>query len=218
MTEKVPQPRPAPGDPTTPGPAAESVTTAAPPTCPTRTRLYRDGELIKEGFPAEEISDHLDADREAVVWLDLDDPDEADLQIVIQEFGLHPLAVEDAIHEHQRPKLDRYRTHLFTNMYAAGFDGRTGELTTSEISGFITQRALITVRKNAFDVDTLVARWDDSRELACHGVTSSFTAYWTRSSTHITSRSSSSTTPSTTLRITFSEGDQTSTYGVAGSS
>ena len=36
-----------------------------------------------------------------------------DLQLVVEEFGLHPLAVEDAVHDHQRPKLDRYATHLF---------------------------------------------------------------------------------------------------------
>ncbi|HEY3978721.1 MAG TPA: CorA family divalent cation transporter [Streptosporangiaceae bacterium] len=46
----------------------------------------------------------------AVAWLDLYEPTEADLQIVTEEFGLHPLAVEDAISPHQRPKVDRYRT------------------------------------------------------------------------------------------------------------
>jgi magnesium transporter len=70
--------------------------------------------------------------------------------------------VEDAVHDHQRPKLDRYQTHLFANVYAVAFDEATGELRTSEISAFVTPRALITVRKAAFDVDTLVARWDAS--------------------------------------------------------
>ena len=76
-----------------------------------------------KAFPAEDIKGVLEADEDAVVWLDLYDPDEADLQILIEEFGLHPLAVEDAVVDHQRPKLDRYRTHLFANMYAVSFDG-----------------------------------------------------------------------------------------------
>jgi magnesium transporter len=167
---QVPAIAPAGGDPQTPGPAAGSVTTAVPPKCPTRTRLYRAGALVTEGFPAEDISEYLGAQPNDVVWLDLHDPDEADLQIVTQEFGLHPLAVEDAVHEHQRPKLDRYRSHLFANMYAVRFDERSGELQTSEISAFITPRALITVRKQEFDIDALLSRWDDSPELAENGV------------------------------------------------
>jgi len=74
------------------------------------------------------------------------------------------------VHDHQRPKLDRYRTHLFANMYAVRFDEQSGELSTSEISAFITERALITVRKADFDVDTLLARWDASPEPAASPV------------------------------------------------
>jgi magnesium transporter len=166
----IPAPHPASGDPQTPGSVDPSVSSSEPPRCPTRTRLYRDGRLVAEGFPAEEISDQLAAADDSVVWLDLHDPDEADLGIVVQEFGLHPLAVEDAVHDHQRPKLDRYPSHLFVNMYAASFDPGTDQLTSSEISAFITPRALITVRKADFDVDMLQSRWDASGELTKGGV------------------------------------------------
>src|SRR3954452_20026968 len=74
MTDGAALPIPAPGDPARPGPLAASVTTAIPPRCPTRTRLYRSGRLVAEGFPAERIRDHLDEHSDAVVWLDLDDP------------------------------------------------------------------------------------------------------------------------------------------------
>ncbi|HEV7189243.1 MAG TPA: magnesium transporter CorA family protein [Blastococcus sp.] len=146
------------------------MSTAAPPHCRTRTRLYRGGELVAQGFAAADISEHLDADDEAVVWLDLHDPDIHDLAVVIKEFGLHPLAVEDALHDHQRPKLDRYRSHLFASMYASAFDSESGQLVTGEVNAFITPRALITVRKDEFDVDTLLARWDAESELAGSGV------------------------------------------------
>ncbi|HEY1915482.1 MAG TPA: magnesium transporter CorA family protein [Streptosporangiaceae bacterium] len=141
------------------------MSTAIPPQCPTRTRLYRAGKLLDEGFPAEQISERLAADPAAVAWLDLYEPAEADLQIVIDEFGLHPLAVEDAISPHQRPKVDRYRTHLFANMYALSAGGHEAAVATGEISAFITPRAIITVRKNAFDIDTLIARWDLNADL-----------------------------------------------------
>ena len=166
----IPWPQSAAGDPHTAGPTAASVTATAPPGCPTRTRLYRDGKLVAEGFAATEISDHLAADDDAVVWLDLHDPDAEDLSVVTEEFGLHPLAVEDAVHDHQRPKLDRYPTHLFASMYAVAFEAGSGQLVTGEINAFITPRALITVRKSHFDVDVLLARWDTSPELAGAGV------------------------------------------------
>jgi magnesium transporter len=153
------------GDPQTPGPAAASVAKAVPPKCPTRTRLYRVGELLEEGFPADQLSERLAADPQAVAWLDLYNPTEDDLQIVTHEFGLHPLAVEDAISPHQRPKVDRYRTHLFANMYAVSVGDQPGGLTVGEISMFVTSRALITVRKDDVDIDALIARWDLTTEL-----------------------------------------------------
>jgi magnesium transporter len=159
----------APGDPHTPGPAAPTVTRAIPPKCPTRTRLYDQGQIVAEGFPAEAIKEHLDSRPGAMVWLDLLDPDEPDLSIVTQEFGLHPLAVEDAVLDHEHPKLDRYSSHLFLNLYAAEVPGSPA-IKTTELSAFITRRALITVRKGPFDIDALVRQWDFTPQLADGGV------------------------------------------------
>jgi magnesium transporter len=162
------RPQPSSGDPQNSGDTSPTVSAAEPPKCPTRTRAYREGAVIGEGFPAEQISEVLAADDRHLVWLDLFDPDEADLQIVTEEFGLHPLAVEDAVHDHQRPKIDRYRTHLFVNVYAVELD-TAGRLASSEISVFVTQRALITVRKSDFDIDQLIERWDLDSDLARDG-------------------------------------------------
>jgi magnesium transporter len=144
---------------------AESNTTA-----PARTRLYRDGELVEEGFPAAKISDYL-ADPAATVWLDLRGPDQHDLDLVAEEFQLDPLAVEDAAFRRERPKLDRYPTHLFLNTYATYLDDRTGQLSTSEVAAFITKQALITVRKDdRMPAADLLRTWDDSIDVAGGGV------------------------------------------------
>ena len=165
MPDDAIEPEPAAGDPQTAGATAPSVSEAQPPKCPTRTRLYCSGQLLEEGFPAEDISDRLAAKEDAVVWLDLYEPDEADLQIVVRELGLHPLALEDALQMRQRPKVDRYRTHLFANMYAVGVDMDGAALRTGEVGVFITKRALITVRKNKFDIDALIEHWDLNSDL-----------------------------------------------------
>src|SRR5919201_836780 len=134
------------------------------------TRLYRDGVLEAKDFPAAQISDYLQ-ESGTVVWLDLCEPDQADLEVVSQEFGLHPLAVEDAVQRHERPKLDRYQDHAALTAYAVSLDAATGTLKTSELTAFVTARALITVRKDPrFEIDGVVARWDGSADLAAHGV------------------------------------------------
>ena len=135
------------------------------------TRLYREGQLALEDFPVEDISDHLEAAGPNVVWLDLCAPTPADLAMVREEFGLHELAVEDAVHAHQRPKLDRYSTHLFLAAYAVYLDLASGQLVTREISAFITPRALITVRHdNGFPIEAVLDRWKDNSDLAANGV------------------------------------------------
>jgi magnesium transporter len=150
--------------------AASSICAVSPTRCQARTRLYRDGNLELEGFPVADISEHL-TDEAVTIWLDLRDPDLDDLAVLSEEFGLHPLAVEDAVHEHERPKLDRYGTHLFLTAYGARLDTETGELATSEIAAFVTPRALITVRKDdGLDIGAVVERWDGSPDLARFGV------------------------------------------------
>jgi magnesium transporter len=135
-----------------------------------RTRVWRDGKLEAEGFPAAQISDYL-AEPDTMVWLDLCAPDAEGLQVISEEFGLDPMAVEDAISHHERPKLDRYEGHLFLNAYAVYLVGDSGDLVTHEISAFITDRALVTVRGDEdFDVDALLRHWDSSPDLAQHGV------------------------------------------------
>ena len=150
--------------------ALTCISRATPTKCQARTRLYRNGQLELEGFPVADISDYV-TDQDVTVWLDLRDPDHDDLGVLSEEFGLHPLAVEDAGNERQRPKLDRYRTHLFLTAYAVKLDAGTGRLAASEIDAFITNRALITIRKDdGLDIGAVVERWDADSDLAKFGV------------------------------------------------
>jgi len=135
-----------------------------------RTRLYRGGVLELEDFPPEDMSEHIQ-DPDAFVWLDYCRPSQEDLATIEEELSLHSLAIEDAVDRHERPKLDRYDSHLYLSAYAVKLDRESGTLSTSELGAFITANALVTVRKDeGFDIDAVIARWDESAELAEHGV------------------------------------------------
>src|SRR6266496_6786550 len=102
-----------------------------------RTRLYRSGKLELADFPVADISEHL-AVEGSVIWVDLCAPSQADFDMIGEEFGLHELAVEDALHAGERPKLDRYASHLFLGAYAVDPRTAAGELVVGELAAFIT--------------------------------------------------------------------------------
>jgi magnesium transporter len=137
--------------------------------CTARTRAYRHGRLENEDFSVEDVSDYL-RDEDNVVWIDLCAADADDLDIVAGELGLHKLAVEDALESRQRPKLDRYADHQLLSMYAVRLDEASADLGLSELTVFITSTAMVTVHDETFDIDQVVGRWDNSMELATHGV------------------------------------------------
>jgi len=135
-----------------------------------RTRVYRHGSCTDEDFDPERISDFLEQD-DVVVWMDVDQPTEADFALITEEFSLNPLAVEDALHERQRPKLDHYDDHVFISLYDVRLDHDSGELVTGELAVFASSRYLITVRKSPrLDPKPVLQRWDDNADLAKHGV------------------------------------------------
>lgn len=134
-----------------------------------RTRLYRNGELVDRDFPAAGVANHLE-DPDAVVWLDLCAPSPEEIGLLRDELGLHELAIEDAFSERQRPKVDRYPTHLFLSVYAVRY-GDDHEITMTEVDVFVTSHAMVTVRENeSYDLAGMQRRWDSAPSLATQGV------------------------------------------------
>ncbi len=151
-------------------PSASAICAVTPTKCQARTRVYQDGKLHAEGFPVDDISEYL-KEETATIWLDLVAPDRSDLMVLSQEFGLHPLSIEDAIAPHERTRIDRYHSHLFLAAYAVRLDPESGELAMKEMAAFITSRALITVRKDeTLNIGAVVSYWDGSPDLASEGV------------------------------------------------
>ncbi|KOV85401.1 magnesium transporter [Nocardia sp. NRRL S-836] len=130
--------------------------------------MYRNGELVDEDFPVADVA-HLVEDPSAVVWFDLCAPSESDVGLLRDELGLHDLAIEDALGERQRPKVDRYPTHLFLAIHAVTYADH--EVATTEVDVFVLPQVLVTVRESErYSLDGVLRRWDAGAPLSRCGV------------------------------------------------
>lgn len=82
-------------------------------------------------------------------WIDLTDQDAEKLSVLSDEFGFHPLAIEDCLHFGQRPKLEPYDDHLFLVIHGIQADWDSLEVTESvELHIFLGDRFLVTVHQS----------------------------------------------------------------------
>jgi magnesium transporter len=103
------------------------------------------GGLRAEEVPVDGIVDVLrKGDR--FVWLGLYEPHADLLRRVQQQFNLHDLAVEDAYHAHQRPKLEQYENSLFVVLRTAQHVGDAPRLVFGETHVFVGSNYIVTVR------------------------------------------------------------------------
>ena len=113
---------------------------------------YVDGQRIPGCSGADQARQALEGTGHGFVWVGLYEPDATEMARVADQFGLHQLAVEDAVHAYQRPKLDRYRTYLFMVFKTVTFreyeqPDRTAEVVeTGEVMVFLGRDFVITVR------------------------------------------------------------------------
>jgi magnesium transporter len=148
------------------------------------TCRWEHGKVVEQGFPLEDVSDHL-ARADSLIWVDLCEPGHDDLLALAEELGLDAHAVEDAVTAGERPKATRHANHTFLTVYATHLESEDGEtpsvdvdpssresrLRTSRISAFVLPHGIITVRSSdAFDMEPVLERWNDDPELLRLGV------------------------------------------------
>jgi magnesium transporter len=110
--------------------------------------VYRDGMRIVDDLPPSELGRlrKLACEPGDFVWVGMHEPSEDELATVEEEFGLHPLAVEDAFNAHQRPKLERYEDTLFLTLKSLWYVDADDAVETGEINMFVGTDFIITVR------------------------------------------------------------------------
>jgi magnesium transporter len=108
--------------------------------------IYSKGRRVASPRSLAETYSALDATPDGVAWIGLYRPSEQELMSLAEEFGLHQLAIEDAIVAHQRPKLERYDGVLFVVLKAANYLDVPEEVDFGELHLFVGPNFVITVR------------------------------------------------------------------------
>ncbi|QAU33800.1 magnesium/cobalt transporter CorA [Janthinobacterium sp. 17J80-10] len=106
---------------------------------------YQDGRKLAD-IPVEKISDYI-ARGDCFVWVALKDAEPAELEVMRREFGLHELAVEDAHHGHQSPKVEEYGSSLFVVVKMVELV--EGVLQVGELDIFIGENYVLSVRSHS---------------------------------------------------------------------
>ena len=104
---------------------------------------YEDGNRLAD-CPIDEISEYVRRPQ-CFVWVALKDATPEELEKMQREFGLHDLAVEDARHGHQRPKIEEYGDTLFAVLHTVEI-GPTDDLVVGEVDVFIGPNFVLSTR------------------------------------------------------------------------
>ena len=107
--------------------------------------IYVDGRRTVEPHTVRETHEAV-RDTHGLAWIGLYKPTEEEFAAVAGEFGLHELAVEDAIKAHQRPKIERYGDTLFVVLKPARYLDDPEEVEFGEVHVFVGRDFVITVR------------------------------------------------------------------------
>ncbi|MEV7391163.1 magnesium/cobalt transporter CorA [Streptomyces sp. NPDC091215] len=134
--------------------------------------IYQDGERTET---PQDFSDALAEARtrgDSFLWIGLYEPTEREFDLVTDEFGLHPLAVEDALTAHQRPKLEMYDDSMFVVLKPVNYEPKSDTVTSGELMVFIGDSFVVTVRHGTpSPLGDIRRHLEEQHELLRHGPT-----------------------------------------------
>lgn len=128
-------------------------------------RVYRPGRKVQYDLDPARISEVLE-EQDSLLWVDLASPTDNEFALLKEEFGFHPLSIEDAEKPHQRPRIVDYVGYVFWVFYGIKYDVVTNQLAAHEVASFAGSNFLVTVRKDPpLPIDESVKRWEARPDL-----------------------------------------------------
>ncbi|MFJ4877658.1 magnesium/cobalt transporter CorA [Streptomyces sp. NPDC088745] len=135
--------------------------------------IYREGRRTEGPTDFSEALEEARSSQDRFLWIGLHEPTEKEFDMVTSEFGLHPLAVEDSLSAHQRPKLEVYEDSLFAVLKPVLYEPESDAVSTDELMVFVGDSFVVTVRHGASTpLKDVRKRLEANPELLAHGPTS----------------------------------------------
>ena len=131
--------------------------------------LYRDGQRADGGTHWREMRARATGPDD-FVWIGMYEPTPDEIRDVAKAFELHPLAVEDAVQAHQRPKLERFGDMIFLVLKTLWYVDEDDAVETGEIAMFVGDDFVVTVRHGqGNELHTARSELETSRQVLSHG-------------------------------------------------
>ena len=108
-----------------------------------RSYLYHPDGTIECGVSPERFRDAL-ANGQSLLWVDIENPEDAEIELLLEVFEIHPLSVEDCIMPNVRPKIEDFERYLF--IILQGLQRVEGRLKPVELDVCLGKNFLVTVR------------------------------------------------------------------------
>ncbi|MDQ3724808.1 MAG: magnesium/cobalt transporter CorA [Actinomycetota bacterium] len=129
---------------------------------------YEEGRR-REGSLSLERAGEAAGEDGTFVWLGVVEPSDEEFAAIAHEFGLHELAVEDAVRAHQRPKVEEYGDTLLVVVKTARYVDREEVIEVGELAVFVAPGFVISVRHGNADLAPVRARLERRPDLLAHG-------------------------------------------------
>lgn len=135
-----------------------------------RTVACLGGVSLERDVPPGEIREVI-REPENLVWVDLQNPGPAELGMLLEEFGFHPLALEDVAKGGQRPKVDEYKGYMFVVTYGAIPGDRAGVFETFAVYLFVGRNYVVTCHQGRLPaIEDALGRWTRGGAMLREGV------------------------------------------------
>lgn len=124
---------------------------------------------FKGEFEPSETKSYLN-DKKNMVWVDVTAPTDEDFALLVEQFGFHPLSIEDCARPHQRPKVEEYDGYYFIVIYEAELSKDGHELVLRELNIFLGKNYVVTVHTRPLKaLKTADRLWHEWTDRAAHG-------------------------------------------------
>ena len=112
--------------------------------------VYHNGaDHVDEGFTAEKLPELL-ADKESLVWIDIEQPTQEETRLLSSVFHFHPLTIEDSVETRNHPKVESYNNYLFLIVHGVTMETNTTNFVTRELDIYLGINFVLTYHHESF--------------------------------------------------------------------